>query len=142
MEKLKRRIEVTQKMNPHLQNRLVKLIGEKPILKCRLGAVESRVLWDTGSMVSVVDRDWVKENAPNAVLHPISDFTGTDNVEFKAANNSDVSMMGSVIIEFSLGKNSFPVPFLVSTDKLSLPILGYNVIEHLVGYGEENEVVT
>ena len=35
------------------QAKLVKLVGEKPILKCRLDGKLLDMLWDTGSMVTV-----------------------------------------------------------------------------------------
>ena len=40
---------------------------------------------------------------------------------------------GVAILEFSIGKNfNVPVPFLITKNKLNQPIIGYNVIEHVV----------
>ena len=40
---------------------------------------------------------------------------------------------GVAILEFSIEKNSnVPVPFLITKNKLNQPIIGYNVIEHVV----------
>ena len=36
------------------KNRLVRLVGEKPLLQCKLNGVDCSALWDTGSMVSTV----------------------------------------------------------------------------------------
>ena len=37
------------------KKKLVRLVGEKPVVSCNLGARKTEVLWDTGSMVSLVD---------------------------------------------------------------------------------------
>ena len=65
-----------------------------------------------------------------------------EKVEFKSAKNSDVPMIGSVVLEFAMGGNHrFSVPFLVTSTKLSHPILGFNVIEHVVSSGKRDEVL-
>ena len=141
-ENLKNRVDVRQKVNASLQDRLVKLIGEKPVFNCKLNDIESKVLWDTGSMISLVDVDWVRENTPECELRPISDFLENgEKVEFKAANNTEVPMVGSIVLEFAMGENCFPVPFLVTSTKMSYPILGFNVIEHLISSGKREDVV-
>ena len=48
------------------KKKLIRLVGEKPVLSCNLGAKKTNVLWDTGSMVSLVDRRWVALNFPHA----------------------------------------------------------------------------
>ena len=129
--------------NLEIQNRLVKLIGNKPFLNCKLHGISSSVLWDTGSMISLVDIQWVKKNIPDADIQSISKFMGDEETEFKAANNTDVKMAGVVILEFSFeGQSEILVPFLVTTDKLSNPIVGYNVIENLVVSGKKPEIRT
>ena len=54
-------------VNDKTRKKLVRLVGDKPVLQCRLGGKEVEVLWDTGSMVSLVDRRWMKENLPDAM---------------------------------------------------------------------------
>ena len=138
MEKEKNRVNVSCTPNLPLQNRLIKLIGRKPLFNCKLNDVSSKVLWDTGSMPSMVSSSWVKDNIPNAKLQPISDFLENDEkLEFKAANNTDVPMEGCVVLVFSMGKSSFEVPFLVTSSTLSNPIVGFNVMEHLIISGKE-----
>ena len=38
--------DIRKPVNVGLQNRLVKLIGRKPLFKCLLDGVETKVLWD------------------------------------------------------------------------------------------------
>ena len=141
---------VRQRDNVRLQDRLVKLIGRKPLFECLIGGVKSTVLWDTGSMISMIDSEWLSENCPSAQIHPISDFLhepGQDEgdrpktVEFVAANNTKVPMIGCVVLVFTLGDISFPIPVLVTSTKISQPIVGFNVMEHMIMSGQKNVVV-
>ena len=74
-DKLYRGFSVRQKqMDFKTTKKIVNLVGEKPMLKCSLGGKEFQVLWDTGSMISLVDRRWVKENFPEAIVHSVAAF--------------------------------------------------------------------
>ena len=73
-EKSGNHVDVRQNVNVQLKSRLVKLIGEKPLFSCELEGIASSVLWDTGSMINVADRDWVQKNTPHLKLRPITDF--------------------------------------------------------------------
>ena len=141
-EKSKKCVDVRQRDNIPLQDRLVKLIGRKPLFQCELDDVSLQVLWDTGSMISMIDSEWVQDHCPDVELRPISDFIDDeDSVEFVAANNTIVPMIGCVVLRFTMGSTTFPVPFLVTSSKMSQPIVGFNVMEHLVRHGKKEEVV-
>ena len=56
------------------QRKLVKLVGEKPMLRCKLDEKEFDLLWDTGSMVSLVGRSWVEEYYPDEKIYSVSEF--------------------------------------------------------------------
>ena len=135
--------DIRKPANIVLNNRLVKLIGSKPLLKCKLGGVESLVLWDTGSQVCMVSEEWLFGNLPDAVICPVSDFLEQDEkIEFLAANNTKVPVKGAVVLEFTIGQEKFPVPVVVTSGALSNPIIGFNVVEHLIRSGNPNMVVT
>ena len=96
-------------------------------------------LWDTGSMVCLIDKSWLSINFPDAVLMPLSNFTSKDsNLQLKAANNIEMCLEGVVVFEFSLGKSAHKVlvPFLVTSDNVSSPVIGYNLIKYLVHEGK------
>ena len=142
-ELFQNRCDIRKNVNSSLQTRLVKLIGDKPLFDCKLDGVDSKVLWDCGSQVCVADSDWVATNAPTAVLRPVSDFLAPDEkIEFIAANNTEVPMVGAVILEFTMGQSSFPVPFVVTSGTLSHPIIGFNVMAHVISLGKADDVVT
>ena len=135
--------DIRKPVNANLQNRLVKLIGSKPIVKCELEGVESNVLLDTGSQVSMCDTEWLDARAPSAELKPVTDFLEEDEqVKFLAANNTEVPVVGAVVLNFTLGHCTFPVPFIVTSGSLSQPILGFNVMEHVIAMGSPDTIVS
>ena len=142
-EQIDRQVDVRRKDNIPLQNRLVKLIGSKPIIDCKIGCKMSKALLDSGSQISSLGLDWVREKFPDIELRPLSDFLepGEENVKFTAANNTEVPMVGCVTLEFAIGGYSFPVPFLVTESKLARPIIGYNVIQNYIKMAAAEDVV-
>ena len=116
-----------------LKNGLVKLVGEKPMLSCKLNKKECEALcWDTGAMVSLVDSRWLAETDPECEILTIEQFLEGDNLHLSAANNTNVDIEGVAMLTFGLGPLQAPVPFLVTKNCLDNPIIGYNVIKHLV----------
>ena len=135
--------DVRRKDNVPLQNRLVKLIGNKPLFDCKLDGIDTRVLWDTGSMISLINLLWLRTMFPAVKVRPISDFLegGEGVIKFTAANNTEVAMVGCVVLHFTMGGKTFPVPFLVTEAELSQPIVGFNVIENLIRTEKPEDVV-
>jgi hypothetical protein len=123
-----------------LRRKIMKLVGEKPMLRCRLGEEETEMLWDTGSMISMVDRRWVRRLFPDEVIFPVSAFLDKE-LHVQAANETTIQFDGVVLLDFKLSDEDegFVVPLLVSSGKISDPILGYNVIEYLVLEGTEEQ---
>ena len=141
-EKVKKKVDLSRKDNVPLRNRIVKLIGSKPLFQCCLSGIDTLVLWDTGSMVSLADMKWVRENFPDLEIRPITDFLEEgEEVRFTAANNTEVPVTGCVVLHFKIGENSFPVPFLITESELSERIVGYNVIENLIKTGRPEDIV-
>ena len=106
------------------QRKMVKLVGEKPMLKCYYGGKLVNVLWDTGSMVSMVDRYWLKENFPDERIYSVEEFLGT-SLHLQAANATTIKFDGVVILRFTLKEEEvgFMVPLLVSSEAMENPIL-------------------
>ena len=95
IDKLYRGFSVRQQqLDAKTQTKLVKLVGEKPILRCLLDGKSVDVLWDTGSMITLVSRKWAKENFPKKKIHSISEFLEEDEEELRvtAANKTDVKI--------------------------------------------------
>ena len=129
-EKSVRQVQVDDK----LKKKLVKLVGDKPMLSCQLGGKSLSVLWDTGSMVSLVDRKWIRKNFPHSRIYSVSEFLENSELNLKAANSTLIQFDGVALLELKLGneQEGVLVPVLVASNDIAEPILGYNVIEHLV----------
>ena len=130
-------LPLREKTQVSLKRRLVGLVGEKPIVHCQLGGEESEALWDTGAMVSMVNKTWLLQNHPSEKIESLEEFLKGDTLHLLAANNSKVAVEGVVILAFEVGGFEIEVPFVVSADPMSHPIIGYNVIKHLVFAGGE-----
>ncbi len=139
IEKNKRVMSVREanQVQRKLRNKLIRLVGERPILNCSLGNDKlmkyCKALWDTGAMVSLLSLDWLKENFPDYELLSIEEYLEGDDMHLCAANNTKVEVEGVVVLNFGIGKSfEIPVPFIVTKDHLENPIVGYNLIKHIV----------
>ena len=133
-----------QQIDSKTKAKLVKLVGVKPMVQCRLEGKMVNMLWDTGSMVSLVGRKWVCDNFPQKVICSVSEFLEEkEELKVTAANSSEVPIDGVIVFDFSLGESDdkFAVPVLVSSQEVAEPILGYNVIEHLILKGSSEQQV-
>ena len=131
-----------QQLDAKTQAKIVKLVGQKPMLRCCFDGKTVDVLWDTGSMVSVVGRKWARKHFPHKKIHSISEFLEEEEeLRVTAANSTDVHVDGVILLEFSLGDcgGEFFVPVLVGSEEVVEPILGYNVIEHLILNGSPEQ---
>ena len=63
----------------------------------------------------------------------ISEFTG-QGLTLSAGNKSEIDVEGVAVLDFGVNDEEglFRVPFLVTPQEISSPIIGYNTIEHLV----------
>ena len=134
MEKAKQVFSVreTSQVNGRVRRKLVKLVGEKPMVVCSLNGVDMEVLWDTGAMVSMVNRKWLQENHPDLPILSVMEFLEGDELHLCTANNSKIAVEGVVVMAVNIGNSSITVPFVVSTDELAQPIIGYNLIKAFV----------
>ena len=134
-EKLYQGYSVRQKLVDYkLQRKIVKLVGQKPMLDCCLEGKEFKALWDTGSMISLVNQEWVKNHFPDEIIHAVSAFLEEEDLKIRAANSTEVQYEGVILLEFSVkgGDESILLPFLVAKEGVTDIILGYNVIETLI----------
>ena len=121
-------------VNEGTRRKLVQLIGSKPKFQCFLGDEETEMLWDTGSMVTLVDRAWVDRYCPESKIVPVSEVLEGRELNVMTANKSKIEYDGVVWLDFGLkeGEKRLFIPVLVSTECIAEPILGYNIIEELL----------
>ena len=106
------------------------------MINCLLNGVACEGLWDTGSMVSLLNSSWFRKHFPDVKIWNLTEFLEGDNLHLFAANNTPVEIEGVAVLQFSVdGSTPFPVPFLITQNELTQPIIGFNVIEYVVESG-------
>lgn len=133
----------SEKLPMKLKSRLVKLVGKKPTVNVFLDDKAVEGLWDTGSQISLMGKDYLEKNFPGVEIHSVEDFIGGEGLKLSAANQTEVSLNGVVVFSFGaeVGEELFQVPFLISPDPISSPIFGYNTIEYLVTNFADRDVL-
>ena len=114
------------------RNQLVRLTGEKPIMEGHINDKIYKGLGDTCSMVSVINKHWLKSNFPNEKIFSSEEFLGTP-LDMKTANNTKLNIERVAVLDFSLKFTSekVKVPFIVTNEYLENLTFGYNLKEHL-----------
>ena len=124
----------SEKLPYKLKRNLISLVGERPLVKIYLNGVLTEGLWDTGAMISLMNKDFLEEHFPGVPMYSISDFIDNDSLKLTAANQTELGVEGVVVLTFGVEerKDLFQIPFVVTTELISKPIVGYNTIEHVV----------
>ena len=80
-------------ISPSNHAKLVKLVGERCEVRCRIDSILSGSLWDTGAMVSVVSRKWFNENIWDAELRDVRELLD-EPLELRTANKKSLPYIG------------------------------------------------
>ena len=119
-------------LTPKQQNEMAKLMGRRCTVKCQLDGKTEEVLWDTGAQVSIISLSYLKKHFPDYQLRNISELLSIGDLKLEAANGTVIPYDGWVEVTLKLQGNlakEITVPFLVTKEKIQMPIIGYNVIE-------------
>ena len=119
-------------ITPRSYTKLLRLVGQKCLIKVTIEGCTHSVLWDTGAQVSLVGLDWLKEHLSNVKIHDISELINND-LTVKCANDISIPFVEWVDLNVVVREQSVRVPFLVCKMHLENPIVGYNVISHFEG---------
>ncbi|KAL1252662.1 hypothetical protein QQF64_017355 [Cirrhinus molitorella] len=95
---------------------------------------------DTGAQASIINADWRKRHLPYTTVRPIEELLGPGTLTGLAANHTEIPFDGWVEVSFRLSddggtEETLQVPMLVASDAsvAENPIVGYNVIEEIIG---------
>ena len=73
-------------------------------------------LWDTSSMISLVNLDWLKTQFNNIQIDSIEKFVGdkSPNLTLRTSNNTEMNVLAIVTFDFSIPnlQNKFTVSFI------------------------------
>jgi hypothetical protein len=123
-------------LTPKGKSDLVKLVGEQCVISAEIDSIAQTFLWDTGAQCSLLSRSWLETNFPHKNVRPIQDLFHRD-LPLSSASGSELGVEGYVEFEFTFGGQLMNVPFVVTNVSLEQPILGYNVIAHLVNHNPD-----
>ena len=123
----------SEKLSYKMKLQSIRLVGERPLVNIYLNGDDVQGLWDIGAMFSLVNEKFLCEMFPDINIYSLAECMGDDFI-LTAANKSKLCVQGVAILEFGVSKfhTLFQVPFLVTSDEISCPVIGYNIIEHLV----------
>ena len=138
-EKNSRPTSFVTHLTPKRSSKLAKLVGNRCTIKCKLNALSVEALWDTGAQDSILLEQFLRRRFPGTKLRNISELIDC-KLDLTAANGTCIPYKGFVELEFRLKDEQDPilVPFLVTSDDISLPLVGYNVIELCIKSGMTN----
>lgn len=110
----------------------VLLVGKKSLLKCLISGYPVTVLFDSGSQVSIVDRQWVRRHIPCYAVRPLQELLENE-LEVYAVSGQAIPYDGWAELTVTLAGQEDPnltvqAPFLVSKLSLPQPLLGANVL--------------
>ena len=122
-----------EKLPYKMKRKLIRLVGERPVVNIFMNKQRVKGLWDTGAMVSVINDIFLAENFPGVEIRSIKDFVGEREFNVTVANQGALNIQGIAILRFGVSEDDvlFEIPFLVTGDKLANTIIGYNTIEYL-----------
>eukprot|EP00794_Sanderia_malayensis_P013054 gene13054-14397_t len=114
--------------------------GNKCVIQCNLDGFSTEALWDIGSQVSVLSKQYLDDNFPNLQVAPLRQLLECDiELDVRAANGTPVPYIGYVELKLNLANNlvecGCKVPFLVTNSMLANPIVGFNVIKEIIKKG-------
>lgn len=106
---------------------------------CYLNGHKTEALWDTGSQMCIVDRQWKDQYIPGVKVRDVSEATeATDNLNLVAANGSSMPYKITFnLVPHANKMKELVIPVLVlKGQQLSKPIIVYNVIEQVMKQSE------
>ena len=132
----KNRAEIYPILNKTQQARVTKLIGKKCLVSCQLEGIETNCLYDTGAQVCLVSKEWLKKHKLDKKVQGIHTLLDEGEINLRSVNDVSIDFEGWIEMNLQISgwdKGTFlPVPFLVSSNSLSSPIIGSNVIEEII----------
>ena len=124
-------------LTPKQSSQITKSVGNQCTLNCKLNGLFVEALWDTGAQVSIISEQFHRNRFPGIkLLRSISQLIDCE-LDLTVANGTSIPYTGFVRFTFTLKNRRDPilVPFLVTTDDISMPLVGYNAIELCIKSG-------
>ena len=129
---------------PGQQNRIAGLVGERCLISCLFNNIETQVLLDTGAQVSIMSKDWYNKKHPHTPMRNINELLDDqDSLQIQWGNGNTIPYVGwcNVDIQLDTAGSKIQVPFVITSETLQEPIVGYNAIKLLVSQDDATRLV-
>ena len=125
-------------LTPKQSEKFAKLVGKRCLINCCFNGKLVEALWDTGAQVSLISKRFLDTNFPNVNLRDVSELIDCQ-LNVNAANGVEIPYKGWAEIEVKLTSTQEPiiVPFLVTSETIDVPLVGFNVIEEFMNSKSE-----
>ena len=126
--------------------KVASLVGESCLIDCQLNGQVTSLLLDTGARVSIIDIEDLKNYHSNTVVRSLDEILDDcDSFRVQWGNTADIPITGWGDMIVTIGEESncgsVHVPFLVTTEKLQQPILGFNAIKVIMDAQKNTEAL-
>jgi hypothetical protein len=99
---------------PKTKTKLVKIVGDKRTINCKMNNQEVRALWDTGAQVCLLSHGYLKENFPTQIIKSVEELI-LNAIKLTSASGDLIPFKGWTEMTFQLGEGqTVQVPFLVT----------------------------
>ena len=88
-------------LSPKEESKIVKPIGSKCLVNCSINDISTEAFLDSDAQESSISESWFKSNF-DIPIRPISDIVGSEVIDLKAANGSEIPCLGFVELDLKL----------------------------------------
>ena len=132
----------TGHISPKEKRKLVELVGERCLIECTINGVSGDALWDTGAQVSLVSNSWVDSLGDAPEIQSLDKLVNNgQEINLRGAGGKKIPYVGYIDLPVKLKGvvSEMEVPFLVTSEELVNPIIGYNVIKAVATDDDSSE---
>ena len=118
------------------KHKVTRLTGRKCLIRFLLNNKLSSAMIDTVEKVSVISDKYLRENFPHVDEYPVNELLDeTDSLRVQWGSQTDIPFSKYTVVNLWIGEGEgkchLDAPFLITTNQISNPILGFNAIKHI-----------
>ena len=125
--------------------KIAKLVGEKCTVNCKVNGKYMELLLDTGAQVSIMSFNQFSTYFGDDLLESLDKLFPESLFAAQWGNKVDIPFVGWFSANVKMCNDrrvlEIEVPFLITSEVLEYPLLGFNAIEHLVTTGDIGHVM-
>ena len=128
-------------LDPEQERVVVSLVGRRCRMRCKIKGRKVQCLMDSGAQVSLLSLRWLKRNLQDFQIEDISTVMDGE-LEVEGVNGKSIPYVGIVRLPVDIGNFALEVPFLVTQEQIVDPIIGFNVLQEMIGETEADQGIS